>query len=68
MQAIYAEPLYKVEDFRQLLKCVDGVFGEVEAGYKELEPHHAEYTAKANEINLKLDECEKTENPDSHNE
>lgn len=65
---MFAEPLYKVEDFRKLLKCVDGVFGELTPTYKELEPHHAEFKAKATEINLKLDECEKTENPESKNE
>lgn len=65
---MYAKPLYEVEDFRKLLKCVDGVFGELEVKYKELVQHHTEYKAKANEINLKLDECVKIENPDSKDE
>lgn len=59
------DPPYDPPQFRELLKCVDGVFEEVSAKYEELKKYHPEYKALAERTNLKLDECEKTEDADS---
>lgn len=62
------EPPYNSEQFRELIKCVDGVFTELMGKYNELEKHHPEYQALAEKTNLKLDECDKAENDDAKNE
>lgn len=62
---MYAAPtLNMVDRYRQLLKCVDGVFGELSKKYNELEKYHTEYKAYAEKVNQKLDECVKAEKPD----
>lgn len=54
--------------FRDLIKCVDGVFAEVMSKYNTLEKHHPEYQALIEKTNLKLNECDKAENADAKNE
>lgn len=50
---------------RQLLKCVDRIFDELVGDYKELEKYRSQYKTYAKEIHRKLDECDKTNTPDS---
>lgn len=60
----YSTPELTVKDFREKLKCIDSVFGPLTEEFRLLEAYHSEYKAHANEINLKLNECEKLENPE----
>lgn len=60
----YSTPLLSVADFRAKLKCIDDVFVKLIGEFNELETYHSVFKTEANEINLKLDECEKIENPE----
>lgn len=69
LQAVYAdEPPYDTPQFREMIKCVDGVFTEVMEKYSELKKHYPEFQALAEKTNLKLNECDKADNADAKNE
>lgn len=50
--------------YRQLLKCIDGLFEELIQKHKELEKFHIEYKEHAKGEHAKLDECDKSDKPD----
>lgn len=67
-KAVHAAPTLDTsgtsQRYRQLLKCVDGLFEELIEKHKEMEKYHIEFKEYAKGENAKLDECDKSENPD----
>lgn len=53
----------RIDEVRKSLKCIDGDFGKLAGEHKELVKYYSQYKALAKKINLKMDGCEKTENP-----
>lgn len=68
-KAVYAdEPPYGASQFRELIKCVDGVFAELMGKYNGLKEHHPDYRTLSENTNLKLNECDEAEDGDAKNE